>query len=107
MGDIGQLEFGPDILQGEDVGDSIFMKPHLTIILQSTLLVGSQGSSISIDSHVLITGVDILEQLLVAKDVHSGLIVQQDQVLQLELGVGDRIGDAEAKLRVIRITQIL
>jgi len=86
VGDIGQLELGPHSLEGENVGYGISMIPNLSIVPQSALLVSNEGSTIPIDCDDIIRNMDSFQQPLVAENIDSRLIIQEDQVSQIELG---------------------
>ena len=51
---IGDAVVVDDIFEAEDVGDGSFIKPHLTIILDQSLLIGGDVSAIALHSHGLV-----------------------------------------------------
>ena len=54
------------------------IKPHIAIIVDVCFLVGHERSAIDMDSHAMIDGPDGEDQSLVAKQINSGLVVEQD-----------------------------
>ena len=64
---ISDLELGLDILQRENVGYSVGMKPDVAIVLDVCLLVGSEITTVTVDCHGVVCLPYTRDEFAVAK----------------------------------------
>ena len=84
---ICNLKFIVNLFQRQDVGDGLLMEPYLAIVFHKTLSVGREGAAISIDSYGGLNFPSLSNQSLITEEIDGGLVVKEDVVPQLDVGI--------------------
>jgi hypothetical protein len=74
------------VAQGYDVGYGIFAKPHIMFIaIHLCLVVDGHVSAVARKSHGFGRLDYVVDELRVTEQIHCGLAVQQDDILEIEI----------------------
>ena len=72
---VGHRMFVLDTRQGEDIHNAIWVKPNSSIAPNIANEVGPCHPSSGMDVHVVLCMTDILEEVVIHKDINSGLTI--------------------------------
>jgi hypothetical protein len=71
------MKFVTNVLQRKNVGDSVVVKPNLSVVLNMGIHVGGESSTISLNSHRFFCLPCLGDELAVAEQITRMLIVRR------------------------------
>jgi hypothetical protein len=96
--------FGLCVRHGDDVGNSVGIKPNLTISMNVTFHVRGSSTTVRVDGHCLINLADVPENRGIAETIHCRLVIKKNPSIGNDATAIPVASSERGKILVIVIT---